>query len=44
MIRQLDKHPESLITRLNSTRLNETVIGRINIDFLSGKKSKEIAI
>lgn len=44
MIRQLDKHPESLITRLNSTGLNEAVIGRINIDFLSGKKSKEIAI
>jgi nitroimidazol reductase NimA-like FMN-containing flavoprotein (pyridoxamine 5'-phosphate oxidase superfamily) len=44
MIRQLDKEPESLITRLNSARLNETVIGRINIDFLSGKKSKEIAV
>ena len=47
MIRQLDKNPESLAAKLvksDSERLKETVIGRIDLDYVSGKKSKEIAI
>ena len=47
MIRQLDKNPESLAAKLvksDSERLKETVIGRIDLDYVSGKKSQEIAI
>ena len=47
MIRQLDKNPEPLIAKqvkLDSERLKKTVIGRIDLDYMSGKKSKEITI
>lgn len=40
MIRKLDRKPEALIKKLNLNKLEETVIGRIDIDYLSGKKSK----
>jgi len=41
MIKQLDKNPESLKAKTNFERLKQTVIGRIDIDYVSGKKSKE---
>lgn len=44
MIRQLDKNPESLITNLNFDQLKNTVIGRIDINYMSGKKSKEVTV
>lgn len=44
MIRQLDKNPEILISKLKTERLENTVFGRIDIDWMSGKKSKEINI
>ena len=44
MTRQLDNNPEELISRLNSERLKDTVIGRIDILFMTGKKSKEISL
>lgn len=44
MIRQLDKNPDALIARINQERLKSTLIGRIDIDLITGKKSKELTI
>jgi nitroimidazol reductase NimA-like FMN-containing flavoprotein (pyridoxamine 5'-phosphate oxidase superfamily) len=44
MINQLDKNPESLIAALKAERLQNTVIGRIDIERMTGKKSKEVTI
>jgi nitroimidazol reductase NimA-like FMN-containing flavoprotein (pyridoxamine 5'-phosphate oxidase superfamily) len=44
MMKQLDKNPAPLIANLNLDRLKNTVIGRIDISYLSGKKSKEVAV
>jgi nitroimidazol reductase NimA-like FMN-containing flavoprotein (pyridoxamine 5'-phosphate oxidase superfamily) len=44
MIRQLDKNPDVLIARLKVERLKNTVMGRIDIGFMTGKKSKELTI
>ena len=44
MIRQLDKNPEALIASLDVERLKSTVIGRIDIKQMSGKKSKELVV
>lgn len=44
MINQIDKNPEKLLTDLNEDRLKNTTIGRINLQYMSGKKSKEANI
>jgi len=44
MIRQIDKNPETLITDLRPERLRNTVVGRIDVAYMSGKKSKEVTI
>lgn len=44
MIKQLDKNPEALKAKTNFERLKQTVIGRIDIDYMSGKKSKEVTV
>lgn len=47
MIRQLDKNPEPLLAKMSKIdvdRLKRTVIGRIDVNYMSGKKSPEIAI
>ena len=44
MIRQLDSNPKKLIAGLTSERLNRVVVGRIDIEYMSGKKSKEITV
>jgi len=44
MMRQLGSNPEPLIARLNLDRLDRTVIGRIDILYMSGKKSKEVTL
>jgi len=44
MIRQIDKNPEILITDLRPERLRNTVVGRIDVAYMSGKKSKEVTI
>ncbi len=44
MMRRLDKNPETLMTRLDPERLSKTMVGRIDIDYMSGKKSKEVTI
>jgi nitroimidazol reductase NimA-like FMN-containing flavoprotein (pyridoxamine 5'-phosphate oxidase superfamily) len=44
MIRQIDKNPETLIKDLQPERLQNTVVGRIDVACMSGKKSKEVTI
>jgi len=44
MIRQLEKDPTKLIADLTHDRLKNTVFGRIDIGYMSGKKSKEVSI
>lgn len=44
MINQLGKNPEALKAKLNNDRLKNTAIGRIDIDYMSGKKSKEVTV
>jgi len=44
MIRQLDKNPEALIAKLSAERLGKVVIGRIDISYLSGKKSEDVSV
>lgn len=44
MINQIDKNPEKLLTDLNEDRLKNTTIGRIDLQYMSGKKSKEATI
>jgi nitroimidazol reductase NimA-like FMN-containing flavoprotein (pyridoxamine 5'-phosphate oxidase superfamily) len=44
MIKQLGKNPEALMAKLNVDRLKNTAIGRIDIDYMSGKKSKEVTL
>jgi nitroimidazol reductase NimA-like FMN-containing flavoprotein (pyridoxamine 5'-phosphate oxidase superfamily) len=41
MIRQLERNPEPMIARLKPERLRDTAIGRIDIDYMSGKKPEE---
>ena len=41
MIRQLNKNPEPLISKLKPQRLESTVFGRIDVHYMSGKKSAE---
>jgi nitroimidazol reductase NimA-like FMN-containing flavoprotein (pyridoxamine 5'-phosphate oxidase superfamily) len=44
MMRQLDRNPEAMVARLDLKRLENTVVARIDLDYVSGKKSKKIAI
>ena len=44
MIRQLDNDTETLIERWTAESLDNTVIGRIDIEYMIGKKSKEVTI
>ena len=44
MMKQLDKNPARLISNLNLDRLKDTVIGRVDLSYMSGKKSKEITL
>jgi len=44
MIRQLDSNPESLIGRITPELFDQTMVGRIDIEYLSGKKSKEVTV
>jgi nitroimidazol reductase NimA-like FMN-containing flavoprotein (pyridoxamine 5'-phosphate oxidase superfamily) len=44
MIKQIDKNPETLIADLRPERLQNTVVGRIDVAYMSGKKSKEVII
>lgn len=44
MIRQLDKNSEQLIAKLKVERLKNTLIGRIDIKAMTGKKPKELTI
>lgn len=41
MIRQLEKEPETMITKLKPERIKETMIGRIDIGYMSGKKPED---
>jgi len=41
MIRHLDKNPEALFKGFSADRLKRAVIGRIDIDYMSGKKPKK---
>lgn len=44
MMRQLDGDPERLISQLTPERLKGTVMGRVDIEYMTGKKSKEVEI
>ena len=44
IINQQSKNPEALTSTLSVERLKNTVIGRIGITYMSGKKSKEVTI
>ncbi len=41
MIRQLNKNPEPRIARLKLEELEKTVFGRIDVEYMSGKKHGE---
>lgn len=43
MIRQLERDPEPMIAQLKPERLRDTLMGRIDIDYMSGKKPQESA-
>jgi hypothetical protein len=44
MTRQLDDNAETLIANRKPESLENTVIGRIDIDYMAGKKSEEIEV
>jgi len=44
MMRHLEKDPEPLISRLNLEKLGKTTIGRIDIESMTGVKSKRVVI
>jgi nitroimidazol reductase NimA-like FMN-containing flavoprotein (pyridoxamine 5'-phosphate oxidase superfamily) len=44
MIRQLDKNPEPMIVRLDVEKLKNTLVGRIDIETMTGKKPKELTL
>lgn len=44
MINQLDKNPERLLADLKPERLKNTMMGRIDIEHMTGKKSKEVTV
>jgi len=44
MINQLCRNPQALMADLDVDRLRNTAVGRIDIEYMSGKKSNEVAI
>lgn len=42
MTKQLDRDPNKLISRRSRGRVMETVVGRIDIDYMTGKKSNRV--
>lgn len=44
MIRQLNSDAESLMAKLENERLNKIMIGKIDIEYITGKKPTEITI
>lgn len=44
IIRQLDNRPTPLIERLTPERLKQTLVGRVDIDYMSGKRSKAVTL
>jgi len=44
MIRHLDPNPEELLKKLNPEKLKTTAIGRIDIEYVTGKKPQQIKI
>jgi len=44
MIRQLEKNPEPLLAKLKPEKLKDTAFGKIDITYMSGKKSEDITI
>lgn len=44
IIKQLNKDPDQLIGRLENERLSKTMLGRIDIEYMSGKKSTSVLL
>lgn len=44
MIRQLDERPEGLMSKLDPNKLASLNVGKIRIDYMSGKKSKDVLV
>lgn len=44
MMNHLAKNPDALIAKLTPDRLRNTGLGRIDIEYMTGKKSKEVTI
>jgi nitroimidazol reductase NimA-like FMN-containing flavoprotein (pyridoxamine 5'-phosphate oxidase superfamily) len=41
MMRQLEKNPEPQIAKLNAEKLKDALIGRIDVDYMSGKQPEK---
>lgn len=44
MIKHLDRNPEQIIARLKLENLNRVIVGKIDIEYMSGKKSEEVKL
>lgn len=44
MIRQLDKNPGPIIAKLTAEKLKDILICRIDIDYMTGKKPKDLQV
>jgi len=44
MMNQLDRKPGELITGIDVEKLKGTTMGRIDVEYMSGKKSKEVTV
>jgi len=44
MMHQLDRKPGELVAGIDVERLKGTTMGRIDIEYMSGKKSKEVTV
>ena len=44
MMRHLDSNPDALFAKFDSKRLENTVIGRVDLDEMTGKKSEKAAL
>jgi nitroimidazol reductase NimA-like FMN-containing flavoprotein (pyridoxamine 5'-phosphate oxidase superfamily) len=44
IMKHLDQNPERLIAKIDEKMLKETTVGRIDLDYMSGKKSKDLTL
>lgn len=44
MIRRLNKNPDPIISKLKTERVQNTVVGRIDVEYMTGKKTASISV